>query len=94
MDRKLFNWNDEKNSKLIKERGISFDEIVYCIQNKKIIGIVKKSNYKKYPDQKIFLIPINNYVYLVPFVENKNEIFLKTIIPSSKATKIYLGGKK
>ena len=89
---KFFNWNDEKNALLIKERDISFEEVVFCIQNGGILDDVAHGNQEKYPNQKIFVVLINDYVFLVPYVENDNEIFLKTIIPSRKAKKEYLGG--
>ncbi len=91
---KYFNWNDEKNSLLVKERGISFEEVVFCIQNGRILNIVDHPNQKKYPNQRIYIVLINDYVYLVPYVENEDEIFLKTIIPSRKAKKEYLGGSE
>jgi uncharacterized DUF497 family protein len=91
---KYFNWNDEKNSLLVKERGISFEEVVFCIQNGRILDVVDHPNREKYPNQRIYIVLINDYVYLVPYVENEDEIFLKTIIPSRKAKKEYLGGSE
>ena len=84
---KYFNWNPEKNKKLIKERGVSFEICLIKIESKDIVDILDS---ERYPNQKIFVIEIDNYIYLVPFVENENEIFLKTIIPSKKFTKKYL----
>ena len=84
---KYFNWNSEKNRKLIKERGVSFEICLVKIESKDVLDILNSVNY---PNQKIFVLKIDDYVYLVPFVENKNEIFLKTIIPSRKFTKKYL----
>ena len=84
-----FDWDEEKNSELKKERGISFEDIVYYINNDKILSILKHKNQEKYPGQKIYVIEISSYVYIIPFVENEKEIFLKTIIPSRKATKKY-----
>lgn len=84
---KYFNWNPQKNKKLIKERGVSFEICLVKIENKDILDILDNPNY---PNQKIFVLEIDGYVYLVPFVENENEIFLKTIIPSRKFTKKYL----
>ncbi|MEK7157494.1 MAG: BrnT family toxin [Patescibacteria group bacterium] len=84
---KYFNWNPQKNKKLIKERGVSFEICLVKIENKDILDILNNINYS---NQKIFVLEIDNYVYLVPFVENENEIFLKTIIPSRKFTKKYL----
>lgn len=82
-----FNWNTEKNRKLVKERGVSFEMCLVKIEEKEIMDILENLNY---PHQKIFVIEIEQYVYLVPFVENGDEIFLKTIIPSRKFTKKYL----
>lgn len=84
---KYFNWNFEKNKKLIKERAISFEICLVKIQGKDVLDVLESTNY---PNQKIFVLEIDNYVYLVPFVENGDEIFLKTIIPSRKFTKKYL----
>ena len=83
-------WNNEKNELLKKERGISFEDIVYYIEHGKLLAIVKHPNPNKYPDQKIYIIDIDNYAYLVPYTETEDEIYLKTIIPSRKATKKYL----
>lgn len=87
---KYHSWNNDKNEKLKKERNISFEDVIYYIENEKLHAILKYKNQEKYPDQKIYIVEINNYVYLIPFVETENEIFLKTIIPSRKATKKYL----
>ncbi len=83
-------WNPEKNEELIKERGISFERVVQHIENEEILEVIKHPNASKYPNQRMFILEIDNYAYLVPFVENNSEIFLKTIIPSRKATKKYL----
>ncbi len=87
---KYFSWNEKKNEQLKAERKISFEEIVVQIENDKILDIVEHPNREKYPDQKVMIIECNRYAYLVPYVENEEEIFLKTIIPSRKATKLYL----
>jgi len=83
-------WNSEKNAKLIKERGISFERVIYHIERDGLLEIISHTNLSKYPNQKMFIVNIGNYAYLVPFVDNDREIFLKTIIPSRKATKKYL----
>jgi len=83
-------WNSEKNEELIKERGISFERVIYHIEKQEVLDIIKHPNTSKYPNQRMFIINIDNYAYLVPFVENNTEIFLKTIIPSRKATRKYL----
>ena len=88
---KPINWNATKNQQLISERGISFEDIVYYLQRDALLDDVEHPNRDKYPDQRVFVIAVDSYVYLVPYVENDNEIFLKTVIPSRKATKIYLG---
>jgi len=90
---KYFLWDNEKNQLLKSERNISFEEIVFHIEKKHILDIVQHPNQEKYKGQKIFIVNIDNYAYLVPFVEREQEIFLKTIIPSRKATKKYLQGQ-
>jgi uncharacterized DUF497 family protein len=86
-------WNASKNELLQRTRGISFEDILFHIEQGCVIEIIKHPNVEKYRDQQLYIININNYVYLVPFVETQNEVFLITIIPSRKATKLYLGGK-
>jgi uncharacterized DUF497 family protein len=88
-----FKWNIEKNEKLDKERGITFEEIVQKIESGTRVIETDHPNKEKYPNQKILIVEINQYAYLVPFVKENETIFLKTIIPSRKATKKYLGGK-
>lgn len=90
---KYFTWNNEKNQLLKSERNISFEEVVFHIEKQHVLDIVQHPNQKRYRGQKIFIVNIDNYAYLVPFVEDEREIFLKTIIPSRKATKQYLGGQ-
>ncbi len=90
MNLKVFNWNIDKNEELKKKRGISFEEIVVAIHSNYIIEIYEHPNQSKYPGQKIYAIVYDDYVYLVPYVESESELFLKTIIPSRKATKKYL----
>jgi uncharacterized DUF497 family protein len=87
---KYHSWSNEKNEKLKKERNVSFEDIIYYIENEKLHAILEHKSQKRYPGQKIYVVEINNYIYLVPFMETENEIFLKTIIPSRKATKKYL----
>lgn len=90
---KVFNWNTKKNDWLKENRGIGFEDIIFLIDEGFLIDIVTNSS-QNYENQKMFVIEFRLYVYLVPFVESQDEIFLKTIIPSRKATKRYLGGKK
>lgn len=89
----LFNWNSNKNQQLIIERGKSFEEVIFHIQNGGLLDDIVHPNAKDHPGQRIFVVCIDEYAYLIPYVENQEEIFLKTIIPSRKFTKIYLGGK-
>ena len=88
-----YKWNNEKNERLKIERGMSFEQITMHIERGDVLDIVAHPNQKKYPNQQLIVIEINDYVYLVPFVENENGKFLKTIIPSRKATRDYLGDK-
>jgi uncharacterized DUF497 family protein len=88
---KPFRWSADKNEQLKAERQVSFEQILQAIQEQKILDIIEHPNQAKYPSQKIFIIVMNEYVYLVPFVEDNKEIFLKTIIPSRKMKKRYLG---
>jgi len=90
---KKIQWNIDKNEKLKEERGISFDEVLVLIENKKILDI-KKHPSNKYKHQMIFVIEFDKYIYYIPYVENKKEIFLKTIIPSRQLTKEYLKEKQ
>ena len=87
---KYFDWDQQKNAELKRERDISFEEALVAIEEGNILDIVEHPNKKRYPNQKIFVIKINNYAYLVPFAEDDEKLFLKTIIPSRKATKQYL----
>ena len=86
-----FRWNTEKNNLLKEERGVCFEDVVTQIYEGNILDIIKHPNEEKYPGQKIYIIFLQNYVYMVPFVKNENEIFLKTIIPSRKMYKLYKG---
>jgi uncharacterized DUF497 family protein len=90
---KTFKWNTEKNGWLLQKRGITFEEIVQRIEAGAKYIENDHPNKDKYPNQKILILEIERYAYLVPCVINGDEYFLKTIIPSRKATKKYLGGK-
>lgn len=89
---KTFAWNDEKSALLKETRQVSFEEIVFYIEKGFLLDILAHPNKEKYPNQQIFVVEIDDYAYLVPFVEDEKEVFLKTIIPSRKATKKYLRG--
>ena len=87
---KLFTWDPQKNEKLIQERGISFESILWSIRSGGLLEIAEHTNPKKYPGQKMFVVRAMDYVFLVPFEESASEIKLKTIIPSRKALRKYL----
>ena len=87
-----FSWDLEKNEKLKAERRVSFDDILYAIGHGFLLDTVDHPNKEKYSHQRMLVVLVNNYVYLVPFVEDENGTFLKTVIPSRKATKKYLKG--
>jgi len=88
---KYFDWNDEKNEILKKTRGVSFELVQLAIASGDLIARLKHPNSEKYPNQKVFLVKIEDYIYSVPYIEDDEKIFLKTIIPNSKATKKYSG---
>jgi len=88
---KPINWNPDKNRQLIEERGISFEDVVFYLQQGALLDDIEHPSDDKYPNQRIFVLSIDGYVHLVPYIEDQNEIFLKTVIPSRKATKQYLG---
>ncbi|OGX28372.1 MAG: toxin [Omnitrophica WOR_2 bacterium RIFCSPHIGHO2_01_FULL_52_10] len=90
---KRLDWNIEKNKKLIKERNISFEEIVIFIEQGKLLDIVDNPS-PRYHRQKMFVLDVEGYVYLVPFVETEETYNLVTIFPSRKATKEYFQGGK
>ena len=90
---KIF-WNKNKNQQLIKNRNISFEDVEIAILEDKILDILEHPNKEKYPNQKLLILEINGYAYVVPFVEEGDKIFLKTIFPSRKYTKKYLRGDK
>ena len=89
---KHYSWNHEKNRRLKAERRVSFEEVVFYIERGQLLDIVEHPNQERYGGQRIFIVKIRDYAYLVPFVETEREIFLKTIIPSRKATRDYVRG--
>jgi uncharacterized DUF497 family protein len=89
----IFAWNPEKNEQLKAERGISFEEIVFHVEAGDVLLIEEHPNQERYPGQRVFSVQIDDYVYLVPHLVSESEIFLKTIIPSRKATKRLKGTK-
>lgn len=91
---KPFDWDEQKNKLLKVGRGIGFEEVVNAINDGHLLVVLKHPNPKKYPNQKVYVVTINNYAYSVPFVEGKETCFLKTIYPSRKYTKQYLNEKE
>ena len=88
---KYFAWDEAKNEKLKAERGIGFEEVVFHIERGDLLDILDHPNRERYAGQRIFVVRRDDYVYLVPFVEDDRFVFLKTIIPSRKLTREYLG---
>ena len=86
-----FAWDPEKNEILISQRGISFERVVLQIEGDGLLDIVDHPNRERFSHQKMFVVEIDSYAFLVPFVESEEHMFLKTIIPSRKATRKYLG---
>ena len=91
---KYIAWNQAKNDRTQVKRGISFEEVLDAMLGDGLIRTERHPNWKKYPTQHIYIVEIRKYAYLVPFVEDKEKFFLKTIIPSRKATKRYIKAKK
>lgn len=87
---KPFRWSAEKNEMLRNERGVSFENIVVAIESGAVLDILAHPNQSKYPRQRVLVVSYESYAFLVPFVEEEAYFFLKTIIPSRKATRDYL----
>ena len=88
----MYRWNNDKDKILKKQRGIGFEDIVEAIGSC-LLDVYDHPNKQDYPNQKIYVVEAHGYVFLVPFVRDSDDIFLKTIIPSRKAKKIYKEGK-
>jgi uncharacterized DUF497 family protein len=89
MNNPIFNWNEQKNKILKESRGVSFEEIVVAIENGDLLEIIPSPS-KNHQDQNCFVVSVKDYAYIVPYVEDENEIFLKTIYPSRKYKKLLL----
>ncbi|MGH8678296.1 MAG: hypothetical protein ACREUQ_08105 [Burkholderiales bacterium] len=85
-------WSSEKSLSLKAERGVSFEEILSTISQGGLLAVMDHPNRAKYRHQKMRVVRIRDYAYLVPYVESENEIFLKSIMPSRKATRDFLSG--
>jgi uncharacterized DUF497 family protein len=88
---KYFAWDEATNARLKADRGVGFEDIVFHIERGDLLDILEHPKQARYGGQRIFVVQRDDYVYLVPFVEDEKLTFLKTIIPSRKATKQYLG---
>ena len=82
---KVFRWDNEKNELLKKNRGVCFEQVVILMEREDVLETIQHPNKNKYPGQKIATVRIGDYAYLVPYVQESDEIFLKTIIPSRTA---------
>lgn len=91
-DVRTYRWNEKKNEQLKQSRGISFEEVVLALESGGLLDVLMHPNLRQYPNQKVLVVAVMGYVYLVPHVEEPDYMFLKTIIPSRKATRDY-GGK-
>ncbi len=91
---KVFRWDNEKNEWLKNSRGVSFEQVVILMERGDIIETIEHPNQNRYPGQKIATLLIDDYAYLVPYAQESDEIFLKTIIPSRKATNKYVRSQK
>jgi len=91
---RVFRWDNEKNEWLKKNRGVCFEEVVILMEREDVLDIVEHPNQDKYPGQKIAIVEIDDYAYLVPYMQESEAIILKTIIPSRSATNKYVRTKK
>jgi uncharacterized DUF497 family protein len=89
-----FEWDEAKNKLLDTNRGVCFEDVLIAISEKRLLDVLPHHNPTKYPNQKLFIVQIRDYVYYVPFIENEVSIFLKNIIPSRKYQKKYSGSTK
>ena len=91
---KIFRWDNDKNELLKSSRGVCFEQVVILMEREDILETVEHPNQNKYQGQKIATVMIDDYAYLVPYVDKSDEIFLKTIIPSRKATNKFMRSPK
>jgi hypothetical protein len=91
---KYFDWDELKNIRLQAEREVCFEDVIVAINEGYLLDVVTHPNSTKYPKQQIYIVQIREYVFIIPFVEDDEKIFLKTIIPSRRATRKYLKGEQ
>jgi len=87
---KYFDWSDDKNEYLKRERGISFEDAVLAILEGRLLTIIQQPNQLQYPGQRIYVVEIQDYAYVIPYIEDNDKIFLKTMYPSRKYTKLFI----
>lgn len=87
---KPYRWSPEKNAELLAERGVTFEQVVVAVEAGGLLDVLSHPNPKRYPNQRILVVTWDDYAYLVPFVEEAEHFFLKTVIPSRKATRDFL----
>ncbi len=90
---KYFDWDEYKNAQLKFDRGVSFEDVLTAVDEARVLDDIEHSNKSLYPSQRVLIVEINSYAYLVPYVEDETKIFFKTIIPSRKATRKYIRGE-
>ena len=91
---KTIRWDEQKNEWLKQNRGLGFEQVAVLIEQGQVLEVIDHPDRRKYPKQKTAIVEIDRYACLVPYVDDEDGIFLKTIIPSRKATKKYLRGQK
>ena len=91
---KVFRWDNEKNEWLKQYRGVSFEQVVILMEREDVLETIEHPNQDKYPGQKMAILRIDDYAYLVPYIQESEGIFLKTIIPGRKATNKYVRTQK
>ena len=87
---KPFDWDEDKNRWLKQERGVSFEQIVFSIAEGNLLDVIRHPNQTKYRGQWVYVVEVENYVYLVPYVEKTESVFLITLFPSRKYTRRYI----
>ncbi len=90
----VFLWDYDKNEQLKEKRGVSFEQVSLLMERGDVLDVIEHPNQRRYPGQKIAIVEIDEYAYLVPYIQESEQIFLKTIIPSRKATNKYVRSQK
>jgi len=89
MEKPIYDYDNEKNLKLLLERGIGFEDIITILDTKGYLAVIDNPNSIKYPNQQIYIVDVDGYAYLVPFEKQSDKCVLKTIYPSRKITRLY-----